>query len=36
VAGASDEAQQAFADQLMDNVENFVAGRPSNLVRGAF
>ena len=22
--------------QLMDHVENFVAGRPSNLVRGAF
>ena len=36
VAWASDEAQQALADQLMDNVENFVAGRPSNLVRGAF
>jgi glycerate dehydrogenase len=36
VAWASDEAQQALADQLMDNVENFVAGRPSNLVQGAF
>jgi glycerate dehydrogenase len=36
VAWASDEAQQALADQLMDNVENFVAGRPSNLVEGAF
>jgi len=36
VAWASDEAQQALADQLMDNVENFVADRPSNLVRGAF
>ena len=36
VAWASDEAQQALADQLMDNIENFVAGRPSNLVRGAF
>jgi glycerate dehydrogenase len=36
VAWASDEAQQALADQLMDNVENFVAGRPSNLVKGAF
>jgi glycerate dehydrogenase len=36
VAWASDEAQQALADQLMDNVENFVAGRPSNLVEDAF
>src|SRR5512134_340330 len=36
VAWASDEAQQALADQLMDNIENFVAGTPSNLVRGAF
>jgi len=36
VAWASDEAQQALADQLMDNIENFVAGRPSNIVRGAF
>jgi glycerate dehydrogenase len=36
VAWASDEAQQALADQLMDNIESFVAGRPSNLVRGAF
>ena len=36
VAWASDEAQQALADQLMDNIENFVAGRPSNLVKGAF
>jgi glycerate dehydrogenase len=36
VAWASDEAQQALADQLMDNVENFVAGRPSNVVRGAY
>lgn len=36
VAWASDEAQQALADQLMDNIENYVAGRPSNLVRGAF
>ena len=32
VAWASDEAQQSLADQLMDNVENFVAGRASNLV----
>jgi glycerate dehydrogenase len=36
VAWASDEAQQALADQLIDNIENFVAGRPTNLVRGAF
>lgn len=36
VAWASDEAQQALADQLMDNVENFVAGRPTNLVDGAY
>ena len=36
VAWASDEAQQALADQLMDNIENFVAGQPSNLVRGAY
>lgn len=32
VAWASDEAQQALADQLMDNVEAFVAGRPRNVV----
>jgi glycerate dehydrogenase len=32
VAWASDEAQQSLADQLMDNVEAFVAGRPRNLV----
>jgi glycerate dehydrogenase len=36
VAWASDEAQQALADQLMDNIENFVASRPSNLVQGAY
>ena len=36
VAWASDEAQQTLADQLIDNIENFVAGRPTNLVRGAF
>jgi glycerate dehydrogenase len=36
VAWASDEAQQALADQLMDNVENFITGRPTNLVRGAY
>jgi len=36
VAWASDEAQQSLADQLMDNIENFVAGTPSNLVKGAY
>lgn len=36
VAWASDEAQQALADQLIDNIENFVAGTPSNLVQGAY
>ena len=36
VAWASDEAQQALADQLIDNIENFVAGKPTNLVQGAF
>jgi glycerate dehydrogenase len=36
VAWASDEAQQALADQLMDNIENFVFGRPTNLVQGSY
>ena len=36
VAWASDEAQQALADQLMENIENFVAGKPTNLVKGAY
>jgi glycerate dehydrogenase len=36
VAWASDEAQQTLADQLMDNIENFIAGRPTNLVHGAY
>ena len=36
VAWASDEAQQALADQLIGNIENFVAGKPTNLVQGAF
>lgn len=35
VAWASDEAQQALADQLMDNIEAVVAGRPRNLVQKA-
>ncbi len=36
VAWASDEAQQALADQLVDNIEHFVAGQPTNLVHGAY
>jgi glycerate dehydrogenase len=36
VAWASDEAQQALADQLMDNVEAFIAGRPQNIVEGGY
>jgi glycerate dehydrogenase len=36
VAWASDEAQQALADQLIDNIENFVGGKPTNLVRNAY
>jgi glycerate dehydrogenase len=32
VAWASDEAMQVLADQLIDNVEAWVAGRPQNLV----
>jgi glycerate dehydrogenase len=36
IAWASDEAQQSLTDQLFDNIENFVAGRPSNLVSGEF
>lgn len=32
VAWASIEAQQVLADQLIDNIENFVAGKPSNVV----
>jgi len=36
VAWASDEAQQALADQLIDNIEHFAAGRPSNLVKGGY
>jgi glycerate dehydrogenase len=36
VAWASDEAQQALADQLVDTIENFVADRPRNLVESAF
>jgi glycerate dehydrogenase len=36
VAWASDEAQQGLADQLVDNIENFFAGNPSNLVMGGY
>ncbi len=36
VAWASDEAQQALADQLVDNIENFIAGRPTNLTHGVY
>ena len=32
VAWASDGAMQTLADQLIDNIENFVNGKPSNLV----
>jgi glycerate dehydrogenase len=32
VAWASQEAMQILADQLIDNVEAFVAGKPQNLV----
>lgn len=34
VAWASTEAQQRLADQMIDNIEAFVAGRPRNLVVG--
>ncbi len=36
IAWASDEAQKTLVDQLIDNIENFVAGRPSNLVDGSY
>ena len=36
IAWASDEAQQTLADQLLANMENFVAGNPSNLLTGDF
>jgi len=32
VAWASDEAVQALADQVIDNIEAFVAGRPQNIL----
>jgi len=30
------EAMQILSDQLIDNIENFVAGKPSNVVSGDF
>jgi glycerate dehydrogenase len=36
VAWASDEAQQGLADQLVDNIDNFVARTPTNLVGGSY
>jgi hypothetical protein len=36
VAWASREAQQALADQLIDNIEKFAAGQLVNVVGGAF
>jgi len=35
VAWASDEAMQTLADQLVDNLEAFVSGKPKNLVVGS-
>jgi len=32
VAWASDDAMQFLADQLIDNIETFVMGKPQNLV----
>lgn len=36
VAWASDAAQQALADQLIDNIERWFAGMPLNLVQDTF
>jgi len=36
VAWASDEAQQELADQLVENIELFIAGTPRHLVEGAY
>ena len=33
VAWASQEAMQILADQLIDNIEAFVAGKPQNVVQ---
>ena len=36
VAWASREAMQVLCDQLIDNIENFAGGKPSNVVGGEF
>ena len=36
VSWASMEAMQILSDQLIDNIENFVNGKPSNVVSGDF
>jgi glycerate dehydrogenase len=36
VAWASDEAQQTLTDQVFDNIDNFISGRPSNIVSSEF
>jgi glycerate dehydrogenase len=36
IAWASSQAQQALADQLIDNIERFADGRPANVVQGVF
>jgi glycerate dehydrogenase len=36
IAWASAEAQQTLADQLIDNIERFAAGQPTNVVQGAY
>lgn len=36
VAWASREAMQTLSDQLVDNIENFVRGEPTNVVSGDF
>jgi glycerate dehydrogenase len=36
VAWASDEAQQSLADQLIENINHFVAGKPRNVVQGEY
>ncbi len=36
IAWASDEAQQVLVDQMIDNIENFESGAPTNVVEGSF
>ena len=36
VSWASMEAMQILSNQLIDNIENFVNGKPSNVVSGDF